>query len=83
MKHTKLPWELDRYRIWSLERDRDYIAECKFTANERAHKNGEFIIKACNNHYKLLNACRELLAWCIEPDKKYIYESLINSIEEK
>jgi len=67
--HTKLPWKRESRLIsgdgtsigcvWypCREEDEDLYKE---TSDDRAEAeaNAEFIVKACNNHYKLLEACK-------------------------
>ncbi len=60
MKHTLGEWgidkENDRYYIVCKQRNID-IGEVFLRKETEA--NAEFIVRACNNHYELLEACTE------------------------
>jgi len=65
--YTPLPWVLDDddYTIFSSNKD---IAVCYGSARqefmpslEERRANAQFIVKACNNYYLLLNACEVAL----------------------
>ena len=69
-KHTELPWEVDKEnvhagQICSCHGDADTWYEV-WTPNWQngidQQANAEFIVKACNNHYQLLDALKGLLA---------------------
>lgn len=59
-KHTELPWELARDKSVIISRKgKDILVTSIDTKNEMT-ANAEFIVKACNNHYQLLEALKEL-----------------------
>ena len=63
MNHTELPWRCtDRAQVYALGR---HIAECGAPdtmphIGEQDQANAAFIVLACNSHYKLVEALREL-----------------------
>lgn len=77
MEHTPVPWfvddaaYLDHLQI-AVSTDRGPLRICLLPAspelipqsanNVRAHANAEFIVRACNAHDELLEACETLLA---------------------
>jgi len=62
LKHSKLPWGLDHdtKENWCVVADNFTVAQdntCDTQINPKMSKaNGQFIIKACNNHYELAQA---------------------------
>ena len=71
-KHTPLPWttdgrtlvqEVDGTSYWSGQ---PYIADCLISQSMRepgnTKANADFICRAVNNHYELLEACKVALA---------------------
>lgn len=64
-KHTPLPWSVntlncDQGKISIVDKEEFIISELYFCYNREA--NADFIVKACNNHYKLVEAVQELLS---------------------
>jgi hypothetical protein len=71
MKHTELPWEVAHYEDGILEG----VNFIRSTANphpictiinggelpEVVAANAAFIVRACNSHYELLEACKAML----------------------
>jgi hypothetical protein len=53
MEHTKLPWKI------SEDENDDVFGICAMFADESAEANAEFIVRACNSHYELLEALKE------------------------
>ena len=64
LKHSKLPWDVhfDTTDNWCIVTDNFTVAHdniCDTQLNTKVSKaNGQFIIKACNNHYELLKALK-------------------------
>lgn len=72
IKHTPLPWQLDQYddeNIIYVEGDEgDSFPSCyqEIAKNDdwedgENRANAEFIVRACNNHYDLIEALEEAL----------------------
>ena len=66
MKHTPLPWKLitdpNEWAAWDCVE----VAPCRYILTEgrsleEAQANAEFIVKACNAHYDLVEACEDAL----------------------
>lgn len=55
-EHTELPWEID-FPIGILGKNREIV--CDFTS--LYVKDADFIVRACNSHYELLEVAKELL----------------------
>jgi len=65
-KHTPLPWEVNTDTppfFLKFRHATKHIGTARNDAlsNDEAQANAEFIVRACNNHYKLLNALKELV----------------------
>ena len=63
-EHTKLPWKVNngfKNLTITTEEDGLYIAESegRIGNSDLDLANAQFIVKACNNHYKLLEACKQ------------------------
>ena len=66
MKHTPLPWKKEIFNGELIVQDDDtneyyvYICDCssEFMSQEEEEANAEFIVRACNSHYELLEACK-------------------------
>jgi len=66
MKHTKGPWQVtgngEVYGFTIVDTNNEEIAYVEIEENIRtateAKEIAEFIVKACNSHYDLLEACR-------------------------
>jgi len=52
--HTQLPWKANGNEVCG-------IADCCFNRDKEDRANAELIVKAVNNHYKLLEACKVAL----------------------
>ena len=65
-KHTPLPWTLDKRIVkWHLKlrgKSKQVIADV-FAGRNKKRANAEFIARACNNHYDLLEACQHYVKW--------------------
>ena len=61
--HTPLPWTIGRGRRWitSGEVDIARIHDVSKIGEDEAVANAEFIVRACNSHYDLLDALETLL----------------------
>jgi len=65
MKHTEVPWKVvSLYNFKDAEDGWDIISKkhnhTVFTDNKA---NAHFIVKACNNHYELLEALKKAIDW--------------------
>ena len=69
-KHTELPWKSPDYKntLKLVNKDGVMICDALIANGGGGHKsfheaeaNATFIIKACNNHYQLLDALRVLV----------------------
>ena len=66
MKHTEGEWKIDKDYSTIIVTDTKnngqfLICETKWSSRltkEEMEANAKFIVRACNNHYKLLEACR-------------------------
>jgi len=62
MKHTDLPWRVSEVALTRIESGDATICSSwvygRSSTEEKA--NAAFIVKACNNHYQLIDALREL-----------------------
>jgi predicted negative regulator of RcsB-dependent stress response len=58
-QHSPLPWEKTHSVIFS-----SYVkvASCRDFSEDLSKANAEFIVKACNNHYQLLEALKEAVS---------------------
>ena len=56
MKHTQLPWDL-AYNGYKYVIEKDSV----FIADDVLQANAEFVVRACNNHYKLIEAVESLI----------------------
>ena len=61
MKHTELPWKIYDWKNWDQaeiqNKENDVI--CKFPHLLPNWLNdAQFIVRACNSHYELLEACK-------------------------
>lgn len=87
-KHTELPYSLSSFR--PLDQKRPTPKSIYAGVGENAEKiatvsaitnkdvtiaNAEFIVKACNNHYQLLEVCKEALTYIKENKPKYETEA--------
>lgn len=64
--HSKLPWKvgiLGEYTPYIYNKDVGIadITSLGFADNKEPTANAEFIVRACNNHYKLVEACKDIL----------------------
>lgn len=70
MKHTPLPWSWDG-PVWDYDKEEeapwlvheygnsfDSVITGELSCSK---ENAEFIVRACNNHYKLLEALKDLM----------------------
>jgi len=70
MKHTSLPWSINTKALGLIESESAHrscaSASSYSDGSEAAHEENEanaaFIVKACNNHQKLLDAMKGLVA---------------------
>lgn len=63
--HTPLPWatllsDSRPPKIVQVGSKQGFVAQMGFCEGDR-DKNAEFIVRACNNHYELLDACQQAL----------------------
>ena len=86
-KHTELPWEFDQ-AINTIHKDGREI--CSLPYFKQSAANAQFIVKACNSHYEMLEFIKDLVNETdrmTDPDlrEKTIYEAkeLINKAESK
>ena len=95
MKHTELPWKANKEGI-RVDIDGLFGGECDIIHDPqfdtvcfapKENNNAEFIVKACNNHYKLIEAVMDLvdLAECRGVEDSIIGEAkdLLSDIEGK
>lgn len=74
VKHTELPWERQDKTIYKINDEKfaksniffasvqgGWKKEEERTSQEEMEANAVFIVKACNNHYQLLEACKVAL----------------------
>lgn len=60
--HTSLPWRIDAVYGVKSDADTELLASTYCEPNPQRNKaNAEFIVKACNSHYELLEACKAVL----------------------
>jgi hypothetical protein len=61
MNHTKLPWKVDEtsWYIQIIDYDGIYVSTVDSINNPEA--NAELIVRAVNNHERLLEGCKEAL----------------------
>jgi len=95
VKHTPEPWEINDYinksicvKFWiNAKNCNDTIIEIKSYDNiKKAKANANFIIKACNSHYELLEACKSALNYINGDGYKNTIPKLqqaINKVEGK
>lgn len=63
-KHTPLPWKVENGAgrgAWIMGADEGWSALVCGNNDETAIANKAFILRACNSHYELLEACRLLI----------------------
>jgi hypothetical protein len=64
MKHTELPWEYTSSGVFFSKEAKEFVQILSpwsggvWKENKQATANAEFIVKAVNNHYQLLNAAK-------------------------
>ena len=84
-KHTPLPWIVDVNDIRCNPDEQDYgtfIAEMQSSRSIGETKaNAEFIVRAVNCHYDLVEAVRGLLNWCDDSDDFENEPCLVNAIK--
>lgn len=83
MKHSRLPWNMltDRFGVYEIESaDRNPIIE----TDELSHADAQFIVHAVNNHYRLLEALKELTEaeWMVSHDWGGDRESALEKARE-
>lgn len=67
MRHTKLPWKVEKISPKSeytniIDEDGEEICSMDYRDYTNIDQgNAEFIVKACNSHYELLEVAKELL----------------------
>jgi len=69
MKHTPLPWVskyvqvADKWEILGKEKDgsEKWIGVMIWGSEPEDEANNEFILRACNSHYELVEACKEAI----------------------
>lgn len=59
-KHTPGPWTANGDMV-NTKKDCLYVAKCAGDTDEQAEANAEFIVRACNCHDELVEACKEFL----------------------
>lgn len=72
MKHTKLPWTIEydhKGRAAAIGSDNILIAAL---SGRDPKGNAEFIVRACNSHEDLLEACREVQRALTSPSRKLL-----------
>lgn len=64
-EHTPGPWFYDNGYIAHKDVDGDYAICEMHTAWDFKERdaNAEFIVRACNSHYELLESCKKLMAY--------------------
>ncbi len=64
MNHSPLPWTCSSkgisHRICDANAERYVLETCEQCCDPVDYKNIEFIVKACNSHYELLEACKAI-----------------------
>ena len=69
-KHTPLPWDISRHSDpncavrYVVTEENGYEVCSFFNSLEENVANSEFIMRACNNHYEMLEALKALTADC-------------------
>ena len=79
-KHTPLPWIMEDecsygWDIHAVDEDHTWVGDAKnnhdnqlgFPPGKEGLANARLIIRACNSHYKLLEACKEIFNVLTEP----------------
>ena len=65
MKHTPLPWSFEKHTAGASIKGsgKEWIAtlQISFVDDIEAKANAEFIVRACNSHYDLLEACKKVI----------------------
>ena len=72
MDHTELPWKVEKFKgVLEIAKGIESICEVApyypdlgtKQAKQKGAANAAFIVRACNNHYKLLEACKEAVTF--------------------
>lgn len=74
-KHTELPYRLYRRRTRTTIIDSNTYANILEGVNSR--ENFEFIVKACNNHYQLLEACKLAIKCVAKAEAEEAYKKCV------
>ena len=74
--HTPTPWELGERGILNSTRD-VYIAQTAFESPD-----AEFIVRACNSHYELLEACKRALPLLRIGNKNNMFAFCADQLEQ-
>ncbi len=97
MKHTSGIWTVRRWERNNMvdgfeytvtdSRGHGIVTLCQKGNQGKAKANAKFIVRACNSHYKLLEACKQALAdaednWHAASTYKALYEAIIRAEEE-
>ena len=95
MKHTELPWKANKEGI-RVDIDGLFGGECDIIHDPqfdtvcfapKENNNAEFIVKACNNHYKLVEAVKYALDNVPNDNESEInkayYNEILSDIEGK
>ena len=97
VKHTPTPWEIkitqEGFEIVGSANKANYKsviawiklggATWKDTWNKEQEANAEFIVRACNSHEELLEACKEALPLCNEIIRDDPYANMAKKIATK
>lgn len=84
IKHTPLPWRVrDDGKSWAIiGAEPSWIGDID-KRNHNAATNAEFIIRACNSHYELMEALKTIEKMSCEIGTKIFILELIAKMEGK
>lgn len=62
--HTPLPWAISNGSAQYIWGDARWVAATMGVRDAEGAANAAFIVRACNSHYQLVEALRELTEFC-------------------
>ena len=69
MEHTPTPWKISTITADEVSSEKGVVCECFGVTQEEEFANAAFIVRACNAHDELVEACKISLARLLAIDE--------------